>query len=171
MSGKTQKDQSSILKDQKSVIILVILAVIGICLLILPEGFKTESNMDDNEERLSTYAKNLENKIAELCSKVKGVSNVSVSVYFDTGFETVYAFDEESKATSNGINSEKKYVTIGSGNDESMVCVVEKMPTICGIAIVCTGGGDKMISRELISMISSAFGVPSNKIYVTEGKK
>ena len=69
------------------------------------------------------------------------------------------------------MNSEKKYVTIGSGNDESMVCIVEKMPSICGVAVVCKGGGNPVIANQLINLISSAYNVPKSKIYVAEGKK
>ena len=78
--------------------------------------------------------------------------------------------NEESKSTSNGVNSEKKYVTVGSGNDESMVCLFEKMPNICGIAVVCKGGGNALVANEIINLISSAYGVSKNKIYVAEGK-
>ena len=45
------------------------------------------------------------------------------------------------------------------------------MPNICGVAVVCTGGGDPAVAKELVNLISSAYGVPSNKIYVAEGKK
>ena len=106
-----------------------------------------------------------------MCSNVNGVANVKVTVYFDSGFETIYAYNEESKSSSTGTNSEKKYVTIGSGNDESMVCVLERMPNICGVAIVCKGGGNPLVSNQLTNLISSAFGVPKNKIYIAEGKK
>ena len=124
----------------------------------------------DGNERLEEYRADLEMKIAELCSNVSGVNNVKVSVYFTSGFETVYAYNEESKDTSNGTNTEKKYVTVGSGSNESMVCIVEKMPVIGGIAIVCKGGGDSQTAKELISLISSAYGISKNKIYIAEGK-
>ena len=52
-----------------------------------------------------------------------------------------------------------------------MVCIVEKMPSIAGVAIVCKGGGNPVIANQLINMISSAYNVPKNKIYVAEGKK
>jgi stage III sporulation protein AG len=44
------------------------------------------------------------------------------------------------------------------------------MPNICGVAVVCNGGGNPVVANEIINMISSAFGVPKSKIYVTEGK-
>ena len=155
------------------IIWIIVLAIAGMLLISLGDGEqKIKQNLQKSESvRLEEYTVALENKIAELCTRVKGVGDVSVSVYLDSGFETVYAYDEESKNTSSGTNSEKKYVTIGSGNDESMVSVVEKMPNICGVAVVCVGGGDPAVAKELVGLISSAYGVPSNKIYIAEGKK
>ncbi len=169
--NKKNVDFITYMKSKKSTVIIIVLLVLGLLLLLLPSASNNTNISNNNEERLANYVENLEEKMGSLCSKIQGVSNVSVTVYLDSGFETVYAYNEQNKATSNGINSEKKYVTIGSGNDESMVCIVEKMPTICGVAIVCKGGGNPLISNQLINLISSAYNVPKNKIYVAEGKK
>lgn len=169
--NKNKIDFFTYIKNKKNTLIILILLILGLLLLVLPNGSLNKSNSQNDEERLSRYVDELENKIESLCSNVQGVSNVSVTVYLDSGFETVYAYNEQSKETSSGTNSEKKYVTIGSGNDESMVCVVEKMPNICGVAIVCKGGGNPLIANQLINLISSAYNVPKNKIYVAEGKK
>ena len=151
--------------------IIIILAILGIALLLWSGESDSNNRTNTDNERLEAYRNTIEEKISSLCSSVNGVSAVRVSVYFTTGFETVYAYNEQVKDTSSGTNTEKKYVTIGSGTNESMVCIVEKMPTIGGIAIVCRGGGDSKIAKELISLISSAYGISTNKIYVTEGKK
>ena len=176
MEKITKNEKTGLLSfmGKKGIAIWIIaLAVIGVLLIWF--GGETSGNTAKSETsesaRLEAYSSSLENKIAELCSKVNGVSNVSVSVYLDSGFETVYAYDEESKSSSSGTNSERKYVTIGSGNDETMVSVVEKMPNICGVAIVCNGGGNAATAKELIGLVSSAYGISSNKIYVAEGKK
>ena len=161
----------SYMKNKRNTVVIVVLLILGILLIILPNSSDNVKSSSNNEERLENYVIELENKISSLCSKIQGVSNVNVSIYLDSGFETVYAYNEHNKATSNGMNSEKKYVTIGSGNDESMVCIVEKMPTISGVAIVCRGGGNPVIANQLINLISSAYNVPKNKIYVVEGKK
>lgn len=158
-------------KSNKSIVVVAVLLILGLLLLTLPSASNYSKSESSNEERLKQYIDGLENKIGTLCSKINGVSNVSVTVYLESGFETVYAYNEQNKATSNGINSEKKYVTIGSGNDEAMVCIVEKMPSIAGVAIVCKGGGNPVVANQLINLISSAYNVPKNKIYVAEGKK
>ncbi len=169
--NKNNIDFFGYIKNKKNTLIIIVLLVLGLLLLVLPSSTKSIGVSKSDEERLKEYVDDLEGKIGSLCSKIQGVSNVSVTVYLDSGFETVYAYNEQNKATSNGINSEKKYVTIGSGNDESMVCIVEKMPSICGVAIVCKGGGNPIVANQLINLISSAYNVPKNKIYVAEGKK
>lgn len=171
MKEKTKSKETlfSFIKGQSGLIIVLLIALVGLIFLILPEGKMNKSTINESE-RIYSYAEKLEENLRDLCSCIKGVSAVKVSVYFDSGFETVYAYNEESKSTSNGVNSEKKYVTVGSGNDESMVCLFEKMPNICGVAVVCNGGGNPVVANEIINMISSAFGVPKSKIYVTEGK-
>lgn len=168
--NKNNVDLFSYMKRKKNTLLVIILLIIGLLLLVLPNASK-KSSLPDNEERLQNYTDELENKIGSLCSKIQGVSNVTVTVHLDSGFETVYAYNEQSKETANGINSEKKYVTVGSGNDESMVCILERMPNICGVAIVCRGGGNPVIANQIINLISSAYNVPKNKIYVAEGKK
>ena len=159
------------INSSKKTFVFFILLALGLLLLIVPIGTNQKNKSADENSRLEEYSQSIEKKIADMCANVSGVSNVKVTVYFDSGFETIYAYNEESKSSSSGTNSEKKYVTIGSGNDESMVCVLEKMPNICGVAIVCKGGGNPLISNELTNLISSAFGVPKNKIYIAEGKK
>lgn len=171
---KEKKGISELFGRHGTLIFICLFALIGILLIrigsesALSKGKVTEGDLSS---RIEQYSASLEAKISELCSKVKGVGNVDVRVYLDSGFETLYAYDEESKSSSSGVNSEKKYVTVGSGNEETMVTIVERMPNICGIGIVCTGGGDPTVARELIALISSAYGISSNKIYVTEGKK
>ena len=172
MKNKSQRvNLYTYIKEQKTAIIMIALIIIGLILLLLPTSKSANKSGVDEDLRLNEYSKSIESKIADLCEGVKGVHNVHVTVYFDSGFETIYAYNEENKSSSSGYNSEKKYVTIGSGNDESMVCILEKMPNICGVAIVCSGGGNPQISKELISLISSAYGISKNKIYVAEGKK
>ena len=169
--SKKNIDFFTYVKNKKNTFVIIALIVLGLLLLVLPINPTSAGTYQSEDERLNKYINDTEDKIETLCSKIQGVSNVNVTVYLDSGFETVYAYNEQNKATSNGINSEKKYVTIGSGNDESMVCIVEKMPNICGIAIVCSGGGNPVIANQLINLISSAYNVPKNKIYVAEGKK
>ena len=142
--------------------IIILAGVLGIILLLFGGASdKTDKNAksEGEEDRFIEYSDKIEAKILELCSKVEGVNNVSVAVSFESGFEYVYATDGD------------KTLTVGSGSSENAVQVTQKPPTISGIGIVCTGGGNPQIQQRLINLISSAFGIGSNRIYITEAQK
>ena len=82
----------SYIKNQKTLIIIILLAI-GLILLILPTSASTKKNSDNSNSRLEEYSQSIEKKIADMCSNVSGVSNVKVTVYFDSGFETIYEYN------------------------------------------------------------------------------
>ena len=158
MNGKNETGLLSKLKGGVKPWMIAACALIGVGLLIFGgSGGKVETKAE-NKSELVEYSKEVEAKILELCSRVEGVKNVSVAVSFESGFEYVYATDGD------------KTLTVGSGSNESAVRVTEKPPTISGVGIVCTGGGDPRIQQKLINLISAAYGISSNKIYITEAQ-
>ncbi len=112
------------------------------------------------------YRADLEARMESICAQVAGVGAVEVIVTLEGGFEYVYAYDV--KSTVGGEST--SYITIGSGDNESLVYITERAPAITGIGVVCSGGMDSAVRREVTSLLSAAFGVGSNKIYVT-GRK
>lgn len=159
MDKKQMKGLISRLKGSGRIWMIALLGVLGAALLLFSGGDKKESATLVSDGDLSVYSKQVEAKILELCSRVDGVKNVSVAVSFESGFEYVYATDGD------------KTLTVGSGSSESAVRVTEKPPAISGIGIVCTGGGDPRIQQKLINLLSAAYGISSNKIYITEAQK
>lgn len=149
-------------KNGKLAIILTV-ALIGVGLIVFGGAGGSGGGRDSSRtsESFSRYAAEVEEKVCALCSKVEGVSGVRAAVSFECGFEYVYAQEKEAG----------KYLVVGSGSSESAVRVTEKMPTISGIGIVCRGGGDPLVQSRLINLLSAAFGVGSNKIYITEAAK
>ena len=164
MTGDKKGILSKITATKKGKLaVIMICAMLGAALLIFgggDEGRAAEVTSDASAS-LEQYSEGVEKKIRELCSRVEGVSGVSVAVSFECGFEYVYA-----KESGDG-----KYLVVGSGSAESAVRVTEIPPKISGIGIVCKGGGDPRVQSKLISLVSAAFGVGSNKIYVAEAAK
>ena len=112
------------------------------------------------------YRQALELRMESICSQVAGVGVVDVIVTLEGGYEYVYAYDV--KTTVGGEST--SYITLGKGDNESLVYITERAPAITGIGVVCTGGRDATVRREVTALLSAAFGVGSNKIYVT-GRK
>ncbi len=162
------------MKKSGRLTVAVLGVLIGVTLLFI--GNRTWGNRTDptpdapaagaEERSVEDYRLSLERRMADICAEVAGVGQVSVVVTLEGGYEYVYAYDK--KTTVGGEST--SYITVGSGSNESLVYITERAPAITGIGVVCTGGLDATVRREVTSLLSAAFGVGSNKIYVT-GRK
>ena len=147
---------------------MVLCGALGLLLLlygggVLGDDDDGKSAADREIISLTEYTERLEESIGKLCEGVSGVSEVRVAVTLENGFEYVYAADSEVK--SGGL-TEYKYITVGSGSREGTVYITEKPPKIGGVGVVCRGGDNAEVQRKLISLISAAYNVSSNKIYI-----
>ena len=144
-------------------------ALIGILLLLFGSGtFDTEDEPIEEpsvyspaKDELILYQTHLENRIRSLCESVRGVGRVSVFVSLESGFESVYAIEEE--------DGGEKYVIVGSGSSSEALFITRAAPEVLGIGVVCTGGDNANVRQELISLLCATFRLPSNRIYVTCG--
>ncbi len=133
--------------------------------LVGGERESTPATSDPGSEvrAVEEYRLALERRIADITSEVAGAGSAGVVVTLEGGYEYVYAYDRKITVGGESIT----YITVGSGADESLVFLSERAPAIVGVGIVCSGGGSAEVRREITALISAAFGVPSNKIYVT----
>ena len=162
------------MKKSGKLAIAVIGIALGVILLILGSRIREGENSPSSETPPSgavtrttdEYRADLESRMEYICAQVAGVGAVEVIVTLKGGFEYVYAYDV--KTTVGGEST--SYITVGSGDNESLVYITERAPSITGIGVVCTGGMDPAVRREVTALLSAAFGVGSNKIYVT-GRK
>ena len=159
------------LPKNKKILIIAAIAVIGI-LLLLTGGREDKAKVQSTPEedvtaQLEEYRETLRRDIERLCEQVGGVSDVTVAVSLECGFEYVYATDIKSDADAYGSQVQTKYITVGSGSSESAVYITEKLPRIGGIGVVCRGGSDPVVVKRLTSLLSAAYNIGSNKIYIT----
>lgn len=145
-------------------ILLIGGAILGAALLLL-SNLPSSTAQNDTEtaaaasDSIEAYTRALEEKIRTFCEQVEGVSNVSVAVSLDSGYRRVYAQDGSS------------YILVGSGSSQEGIYLTDKTPEIGGIGIVCTGGGNPIVQQKLMGLLSAAYGVSSNKIYIAEAQK
>lgn len=152
-------------KKNSAVIFAVIGAAVGILLLLWGSfgGTKESAELSDTDE-IEAYCSYLEEQAVRLCESVKGVSNVTVTLTLEGGFEQVYAADKT--MTGNGQSIE--YVKLGSGSNAELCAVSVSTPKVVGIGVTCKGGKSESVRAELTALLSAAFGVGTNKIYITE---
>ena len=151
---------------------LIILLVAGILLLLLSCGdfMKKEeessvavSKEEKTEETGESYRQAMERQVVELLSKVEGVGKTEVMITLSAGKEKVTLKDNE---TAEGKSQEETVLVEDSERNSSPYVLQEKEPVPEGILVVCEGGGDPAISREIISAIQVLFHVEAHKIKV-----
>ena len=157
--------------------VLILGGVVGVGLILLgnqPLSNKGEG-VDITEEGqisdITMYMQKTEDKIAALCARVLGVSDVTVAITLEGDFTCVYAQNVQTEEKEGGSKKQETYVTVGSGAGESPILITRTYPRVSGIGIVCRGGGDARIQRELIALLEAAYGISSNNIYIAEANE
>lgn len=152
--------------QKKKTLFLLLLALLGILLMLLSRcgedkaGAQTQSEPSALDPAL--YAEQIEEKVEALCNKIDGVSSAHAVVTLKGGYRAIYATDAQYGSSVN----KSETVLIGSGSSEKALLIGYENPEIAGIGIVCSGGDDAYVRAEIISMISAAFDLGSNKIFV-----
>ena len=157
-------------------ILPVAAAIVGIALLVLGgRGEKKDEETSETASLLpadgslsaSAFAAETEERIRTICSGVSGAGEVRAVVTLEGGYRAVYASDAQS---ANGSYRNETVLT-GSGNSEKAILVGYEAPRIVGIGIVCTGGDDPSVQQRITMLVSAAFDVSANKIYVVGGNR
>ncbi|MBQ7499952.1 MAG: hypothetical protein IJT91_03565 [Clostridia bacterium] len=131
--------------DHKKLLIISAAAfVISVILLIIP-AHKTNTN----EKKSTDLLAGLEQKTGEMLERLDGISDISVMISLKDN-------DEGGRYTA--------YYSSKNENDE----ISGLYSKISGIAIICKGGSDPSNQARIIKLISSLYGIPTNRIFVGE---
>lgn len=136
-------------------------ALIGLVLLMFGGGSddgKQETADTETTYTVEFYTENMEERVAELCRRVKGVREAYVLLTLEAGSEYVYA--ENTGTTA------RDYVILQRSDEESAVLLKEISPRIRGVAVVCTHGDDSAVRLTITELLSAALGIPSSSIRV-----
>ena len=141
-------------KNRKSIIIVISLVVIGIALILL-SGFFEESETEDTKQlNYEKYVCDLEDKIESFLLKIQGITKAEVIITLDTSSEQIYAQNNDN------------YVIIDKDSGESPINITEAYPTVRGIAIACTNGNSDEVKVKITRIISAYLDIPTNRIEI-----
>ena len=149
----------------KKIYIFAALILVGVIIIIIGKNDTTKNgDIKNSIENLdpSQYSEMLEERVEELCNRVDGVSGAYAIVTLKGGYQAIYAIDSQSGNTS----TKNQTVVIGSGSGEKAILEGYSYPEIAGIGIVCHGGDSYEVKNKIVSLISSAFDISANKIFV-----
>ncbi len=153
-----------LVSEKKGLWLIVAVLLLGIVLMIFGDAGDNSEKLGGDGESLG--ADELEYRVKELCERVRGVSEVSVMITFETAGEQIYAQNTKSTGVGNGGEARVEYVTV-SGD---VVPIGTVMPRIRGIAVVCRGGDDVSVKLKLTEMLCTLFSVDSNAVSIMGGK-
>lgn len=136
---------------------LIIGLAVGVLLLLF--GGVTTSKKDDDtlDVRVAAYTEALEKKAKNMISELDGVSDVHVMVMLEGSATQVYASSQSGGGT---------YVLMQNGNGQSPLLLREDLAQIRGISVVCKNGDVPRIKEKIIGLLSTGFGIPTNRVFV-----
>ena len=120
---------------------------------------QNETKADD----IAYYSERLEEKLESLVSKVSGAGEAEVVITLDCTDEYVYAQNTKKSEGSSAVD----YLVLSDSDGESGLPVCRIYPTVRGVAVVCGGGRDAAVKKEITELIASALGISASKITVT----
>lgn len=137
-----------------------------------PAAGETQSRAGERDE--------LERRLIEVLSKIRGAGKVDVLVTYETNGEivtaTVRQTDEDvrnangtgSSETSRKVREVTEPATVETGNGHAPIVLLEKEPVVRGVIVVAEGASDFSVREKLQAAVHAATGIPITQIEVFE---
>ena len=161
-------------KFKSLIVAMLIIAILVIFLSsLVPTQKKENKTTDDQLKTFSSleYCAQVENRLKNVLSKVKGIGELDVFVMVESGVSYKYLEETETQESENGVISSK--VTIyetKNGSITSPVVEMEILPKIIGVLIIAEGAKDAKLKVTLSNVVSNILDVDLSKVEVLEGK-
>ncbi len=160
---------------------LVIIFIVGIGLLLLPGLFpqskevkeeKTEHSLAFNQK---AYEKELESRLANILSTIRGVSNVSVMITLADDGEMYYARNEKTdeKTSGDGSRAEEFFQTDGSlalksesGGGQTPIFLKHETPRVAGVLVTAKGVESPAVQSSVVNAVQAVLNVAAHRVQV-----
>lgn len=129
---------------------------------LLPSGSHTAARSESGQTA-AEYQSQLESQLQEMISQMEGAGKTVVMITLESEAQTVYALDTQ----SGQLQEQETHVLLedGSALEETVY-----LPQICGVAVLCDGGGDVRVAARITELVGALLGLPSNRICVEQRK-
>lgn len=199
LKEKISKIKSSLIKSDGSnnkktienlVVFIIILIVTVVMINYIWNGKEKEKTQKQNLVGAKTLAEepeksqvddDMESKLENILSKIKGVGEIKVAVMYSKTSEIVPMYNEDSseklteETDSNGGNRRVEETTVKkdiiyeeNSGVKSPITQSIISPTIEGAIITAKGAGDAQIKANIIQAVEAATGLATHRIQVFE---
>ncbi len=167
-------------KVRKSSIILL-LGFGGMLLILLSQltGVPKAAGQEEkgSENHAEAYRTELEARLLSLIQKMDGVGKAELMITMDSGTEYLYVneektstdetedADQESNKTQRRESNEKSVTVLGG---TEALLQKEKEPTVRGVIVICEGGDDIKVERQITDAVTAALHITSARVCVAK---
>ncbi len=150
---------------------------------LFPSEKKEQAEAPPAEESEESHSNkkeaDLEQRMAQILSRIEGAGNVEVMLTFSMAEQKVVAQEEkreesrgeESGRVSESLRTETSVVMLEDGRGSfSPLVLSEASPKVEGVVIVAEGGGNPAVCASLNSAAQALLDVPAHKIAVLKMK-
>lgn len=154
---------------------ILLTGALGLLLLCLPTGGEraTPPVIAETEEEVFS-AEAFEQRLEAILSEIDGAGRVRVMLTLGSGTETVYATDrtehERIRESETEHELEESIVFNAQSGSTTAVERVHIYPKFAGAVVVCDGADKASVKLMVISAVSAATGLSSEKISVLPRK-
>lgn len=163
--------------------ILFLIGIAGIALIFISSFFPSKNNskqvqVSSSVQAEQQYIETLEKKLTDILKNTSGVGDAKVMITLESSASVIYAQDEESDNQTQGAAGQEsssikssynsQHVLIEESGDKKPLVETNIMPEIKGVAVVCSGGGDIMVIKNITDLVSALLALPTNRICVTK---
>ena len=171
-----KKERWKFSKKEKSLFIkLALILVAGLVLMQLASGWGGSKTPDDKppvqkisgvpQEIFPRSEADLEQKLEEILSKIKGVGEVRVLITYKQSASSEYVFNQDE---SRGEKEERQNRELVTGNGGPYL-LHQVAPSVQGVLVVAAGAGDIGVRQQLFQAVAGILDVPAHRIVITEG--
>lgn len=140
------------------------IAMLLILLSTILPGDSPTTRTGEARQTTTQYQKQLEEQLEALIGQMQGAGRVTVMVTLSTGEEAVYAVDTQ----SGELQQQETHVILQDG---SALIETTWLPQVCGVAVLCEGGGDVRVAARITELLRSLLDLPANRICVEQRRQ
>jgi stage III sporulation protein AG len=162
-------------------ILILLVAAIFLSTLIKPkENEAEEPEAGGSEAAQMRNEQQIEEKLKQVLSSIRGAGRVEVMITYETGTEIVPAFssDKQSSSTTNESDTSessttsetesKQPATVSQNGGYQPIVLTEKQPVVRGVIVVAEGAADILVKLDIQLAVQTVLDVDADCIEVFE---
>ncbi len=133
------------------------------------------SGQETAEAYTERYAAELNARLSEIISHIRGAGKTEVFVTLESGARYVYAQSssrrtdsEYGSRVSESESSDTELAVIDSKDGEQPIILYRCEPVVQGVVVVCEGAGDISVRTAVVEAVTTACGIGANRVSVLE---